>query len=129
MKKRILVCGGRDFGHTPDDRTLFLDTMALHADSPEILIHGCARGADTLADQWASKHAVPVLRFPARWQDEGHAAGPIRNSCMLKLGRPDLVIAFPGGDGTADLVAKARRAGIRVVDVQPCPPRPAPPAP
>ena len=36
---------------------------------------------------------------------------------MLEEGRPDLVIAFPGGRGTADLVARARRAGVEVMEV------------
>jgi hypothetical protein len=38
---------------------------------------------------------------------------------MLDEGKPDLVIAFPGGRGTADMVKKARRAGVEVVEIAP----------
>jgi len=30
---------------------------------------------------------------------------------------PDLVLAFPGGRGTADMVSRARKAGVRVVEI------------
>jgi hypothetical protein len=33
---------------------------------------------------------------------------------MLKEGHPDLVVAFPGGKGTAGMIALARAAGIPV---------------
>ena len=36
---------------------------------------------------------------------------------MLDEGKPDLVIAFPGGRGTADMVRKANRAGVKVVEI------------
>ena len=39
----------------------------------------------------------------------------MRNARMLAEGKPDLVVAFPGGRGTADMVAQARKAGVRVV--------------
>jgi hypothetical protein len=33
---------------------------------------------------------------------------------MIDEGKPDLVIAFPGGRGAADMVSRAIKAGIRV---------------
>ena len=50
--------------------------------------------------------------FPADWKVRGRAAGHIRNQQMLDEGRPHLVVAFPGGRGTADMVRRARAAGI-----------------
>lgn len=47
-------------------------------------------------------------------QKYGKSAGPIRNQTMLDDGKPDLVLAFPGGRGTADMVAKAEKHGIPV---------------
>jgi hypothetical protein len=55
--------------------------------------------------------------FPAQWDRYGEAAGPIRNAWMLEFGKPDLVVAFPGGRGTADMISKARKAGIEVCEV------------
>jgi predicted Rossmann-fold nucleotide-binding protein len=42
----------------------------------------------------------------------------VRNRQMLTEGRPDLVVAFPGGKGTANMVALARKAGVEIVEVQ-----------
>jgi len=61
----------------------------------------------------------------AKWSKHGRAAGPIRNQEMIDECKPDLVVAFPGGRGTADMVRRAKAAGIRVIEVQHNPP-PAP---
>lgn len=78
------------------------------------IIHGGASGADTMAHRWAGMIAKPVDVYPASWCKHGRAAGPIRNQQMIDDGKPDLVIAFPGGKGTADMVRKAEAAGIPV---------------
>jgi len=52
----------------------------------------------------------------ANWAELGRKAGPIRNQQMLDEGKPNLVVAFPGGRGTADIVRRARAAGIEVVE-------------
>lgn len=112
--KRVLVTGGRDF-----TTRAFLDA-ALDRYRQEhgvaLIIHGGARGADALAGRWAQASGVPFVVMPAHWQAAalGKAAGPIRNQWMLDLLHPDVVIAFPGGVGTRDMVARARRAGVDV---------------
>lgn len=78
------------------------------------VIHGAYRGADTLADEWARDHKIKPEPFPADWTRLRGRAGPIRNAKMLAEGKPDLVVAFPGGKGTADMVKKARAAGVPV---------------
>lgn len=113
---RILVCGGRDFA----DRDLVfrtLDALA-HRTIIDAVIEGDARGADRIAGYWARKGRIKNLKFPilpAEWDAYGKSAGPIRNRRMLAEGRPDLVVAFPGGRGTADMVRAARAAGIDVL--------------
>lgn len=110
---RILVCGGRDFS----DRDLVfrtLDALARRA-VIGVVIEGNASGADRIAGYWARKKRIRNLKFPADWKAHGKAAGPIRNRRMLSEGRPDLVVAFPGGRGTADMVSAARKAGVEVM--------------
>lgn len=113
---KVLVCGGRDF----DDYSKVCEVLD-GIDQGHVItqiVHGAARGADRLANQWAFARGVPVNAFAANWESEGRAAGPIRNQRMLDLGKPDLVVAFPGGRGTADMVSRARAAGVEVREVR-----------
>ena len=109
---RVLIAGGRDFA----DRELLFETLdRLHAERRiTVVIHGAARWADTLADEWAKERGIDVNAKPPDWKRHGRAAGPIRNGEMLK-NRPDLVVAFPGGKGTANRVKQATNAGIEIV--------------
>lgn len=109
---RVLVCGGRDY----DDAARV--AAELRKVNPSIIIEGGATGADYCAAHWAAKAGVLVETFAADWKTHGRAAGPIRNQRMIDEGKPDLVIAFPGGRGTADMVRRARKAGIEVRQVR-----------
>lgn len=49
------------------------------------LLHGDCSGADTIANEWAvGKENVKVVKYPANWSEHGKAAGPIRNTSMMK---------------------------------------------
>ena len=111
---RVLVCGGRGFTQMRW-LTRVLDDLD---PKPTLIIQGGGFGADACASEWAYKRDVLERQFPADWKKLGRAAGPIRNQQMLDEGRPDLVVAFPGGDGTADMVRRAKAAGVRVIEVQ-----------
>lgn len=112
---RVLVCGGRDLS---DRGALFATLAAMHAAVPfAVLIHGAAKGADALAGEWAESAGVPVEAYPADWKRFRGSAGPRRNARMLAEGKPDLVVAFPGGTGTANMIGQATAAGVRVVPV------------
>lgn len=112
---RVLVCGGRDFA----DVHLFKAAMdALHARTPiTLIIQGGAQGADKMGGYWATKNAVPCRVFEADWDKHGKGAGHIRNQQMLDEGHPDLVVAFPGGRGTANMIERARKAGVAVNEI------------
>lgn len=113
---RVLVCGGRDF---KDRDAVFAALGAIHGGTPiTVLVHGNAPGADSLADGWAEAHGVTRRPYPADWAKHGRAAGPIRNALMLSDGRPDLVVAFSGWRGTADMVRRAKAVGVSVVEVK-----------
>lgn len=87
-----------------------------------VVIQGGATGADQLARWWCVQRRVPYENYPPDWMKFGRAAGPIRNRRMIEKGQPDIVVAFPGGSGTADLVAKARAAGVKVLEIGEEPP-------
>ena len=91
-----------------------------------LLLHGGARGADAAIGRAAQQLGWSALVMPAQWQLHGRAAGPIRNRELLEqaIARAEalscaaapvsvLVVALPGGAGTASLVREARRMASR----------------
>ncbi len=112
---RVLVCGGRTYQHFYDlNRYL----NSLNKEFPiDIIIHGAAKGADTLAEQWAVSKGKISMSFPAAWDIHGKSAGYKRNAKMLQDGRPNLVVAFPGGKGTENMIKIAEDAGVPVLKV------------
>jgi hypothetical protein len=114
-KQRVLVCGGRNYS---DRGQLFAILDQAHYEIPIVcLIHGAARGADSLAGQWAREHSIPEQRFPADWDKYGKSAGYRRNQRMLLESNPDIVIAFPGGSGTENMKRLARNASVPISTV------------
>lgn len=110
---RVLVCGGRAY---EDRRALNRTLTQLHAEHPiGLVITGGAPGADRLGQRWAEHQRIPVAVYPANWQFVGRSAGPVRNGAMLEFGKPDVVVAFPGGRGTADMVSQATSRGVPVI--------------
>lgn len=128
--KRVLVTGGRKYA----DRDHVFET--LDALQPiEVVIHGAATGADSLARDWAISRGVEHDPHPARWDDLNGVprskikmnvrtkrfynvtAGFERNEEMLRKTCPTHVVAFPGDSGTNDMVHRtilARRHGQEV---------------
>lgn len=110
---RILVCGGRDY---INERKVFA-ILCEYKDIVTVIIHGAQRGADLIAQDWAIINHITDLPFPvtkADWERFGKPAGHMRNKKMLEQGRPDLVIAFPGGPGTANMIAQAEKAHVTI---------------
>lgn len=127
----VLVCGGTRF---TEKSWLYDELDELHRQRKITkIVHGAARGADTFAANWAYDRHVFVQSYPAKWNDidapgavirfrtDGElynaAAGPIRNRFMLDKEKPHLVVAFPGGEGTEDMVAYARKKGVEVKEL------------
>ena len=111
---KVLVCGGRDYS---DRSSLFAALDLIKAATSQMtVIQGGASGADALAREWCKREpSIHMVNEPADWRAHGRAAGPIRNQRMLEH-KPDIVIAFAGGRGTADMVRRAKAAGVPVVE-------------
>ena len=110
---RVLVCGDRNW---TDKELMHRYIGALP--SGTTVMHGGARGADSIAGEIAQSHGLQVELFEADWARYGRGAGPVRNRRMIETG-PDLVLAFhnylwTGSKGTRDCVKRALSAGIHV---------------
>jgi len=132
---RVLVCGGRRY----EDREHVFDTLTRidrNVGHIKVIIHGGQTGADAHGAAWADHNNRLAEEYRADWDNLTHPdaiirthragkrydarAGLRRNQRMLDEGKPNLVVAFQGGDGTRDMVNRARRAGG---DVQKIPER------
>ena len=117
---KVLICGARDY----KDYIRMDDFLDKWIGKISVVIHGGAKGADTMAGEWAKSHGIPVEIYSAQWRRYGRAAGPIRNKQMLNEGKPSMVIAFPGtknfkgvGKGTGNMMKQAIKARIKVIHV------------
>lgn len=114
--RRILVCGGRDF--TDQERAFKILDQSLKTFKEVHLIQGGASGADLCAKNWALSRGIEFTEYPAEWDKYGKRAGYIRNTQMLNEGKPDIVVAFPGGKGTQMMINLAKAANVHVIEVQ-----------
>jgi hypothetical protein len=83
----------------------------------DCVIHGGARGVDRIAGRWARKNGVLEWDFLPEWHRAGTHDGAARNQLMIALALPELVIAFPGGLGTVDMVERAKAAEVEVIEI------------
>lgn len=121
----ILVSGDREWKDEEMIDTVVAGLVARceACNEPVRLIHGAARGADSMVQKWDGVQGVVVDPFPAEWSKyrvpsgRKNPAGAIRNRTMLDE-KPDLVVAFHDdlskSHGTRDCVTEAKIRGIRV---------------
>jgi hypothetical protein len=106
---RLLICGDRRW----------YDKVAIkrvvEKFQPNVIIEGEAPSADSLAREVGEEMNIAVEKYPANWEKFGRAAGPIRNSQMLKEGKPDVVVGFHyninESKGTKNMLAQAKQKG------------------
>jgi hypothetical protein len=128
--RRVLVCGGRGYSNRAH-LFGFLDGLHAHRQVSVVISGRCPTGADFLGEEWAQARGIEVSPFPAPWSDitapgarvktrrdgtqYNALAGFWRNQRMIDEGKPWVVVAFPGGSGTADMVRRARAANVPVI--------------
>ena len=109
----VLVCGGRDFN---DYKFVERELDKLDLSPEDTIVNGDAKGADKLAQIYAFHHGIKYRNFPAQWNKYGASAGPIRNRQMFDETKPNVVVAFPGGRGTFDMVYYALSKNCLVIN-------------
>lgn len=123
---RIAVTGGRGHEITNGEKQFFLDVLLGQRTSRYlVLIHGNAPGVDRRAAELAESWGYPAVPYDAPWDplkkllgeedSRWKAAGHLRNWQLLQAA--DLLVAFPGGKGTANCVRQARELGVEVVEI------------
>ena len=112
---KLIIAGGRDFRdyHLLCDKC---DRLLAHKRNTHkiIIVSGTARGADQLGERYAVEKGFPILRFPADWNKDGNAAGPIRNRQMAESA--DALVAFWDGKsaGTRNMICLALKHNLQI---------------
>lgn len=111
-KFNVIVAGSRDFNDF-ELLTQKLDQLFANR-KPTRILSGAARGADTLAIEYAKLRDIPCRKFPAQWRRWGRRAGMIRNREMLE--HADALVAFWDGEsrGTKHMIDIATEAEIEI---------------
>jgi len=107
----IIVAGGREFTNYPLLRDQ-LDFLFQNLVKEElVIISGTAKGADTLAIQYATERGIKLIKMPANWDKYKKRAGFIRNQEMANIA--DGLVAFWDGRsrGTAHMIETINSMG------------------
>ena len=121
---KVIIAGGREF----HDYELLKRAIKQSGFEITEVVSGGARGADSLGERWAQENNIPIKKFPAKWKElnvKGAVikvnkwgqkynvnAGFMRNEEMAKYA--DALIAVEGGNGTADMVKRAKKHKLKV---------------
>lgn len=99
---RVIVAGGRDVSRAD----VFAQLDIIHAATPiEVIVENGEAGAPALAASWARVRGVSAWRVPADEAQHGAASFALRDCRMMRVCKPDAVLAF---EGDPDLVTMAR---------------------
>jgi hypothetical protein len=111
---RVIIAGSRHI----HDRNVLNEALRScpFLDQIETVFSGGCKGVDRLGEEWARENSKKLVIVRAKWNENGKAAGPLRNSIMAQSA--DALIAIPNPDGpsrgTDDMIKKALRYGLRV---------------
>lgn len=106
---KTIIAGGRHYILSIEDYKL-LDSLPITE-----VISGTAPGADQGGEVWAESKHIKITKFPADWNTHGRAAGPIRNKQMAEYA--DAVVLFPGGRGTKSMLKEAKKAKLKIYNI------------
>lgn len=113
---KLIIAGCRDFC----DRSYIERHVHENFDITEVseIVSGRARGVDTIGEEIAEDHDIPVEPFPPEYDKYRGGAPLVRNTQMADYA--DALLAFPSprSRGTRDMIRKAHEQGLVVVVVE-----------
>lgn len=118
MIRAVIIAGGRSVSLNESQRNALTRLLARFPEA--VVMSGGAKGADTDGIALASGLGLETRVEVADWETYGRSAGARRNAVLVNLAKEAgraVLIAFPGGKGTEDMVVKCRRAGFMILRV------------
>jgi hypothetical protein len=111
---RVIVTGDRHW-YSPDLAGRVLGRLAARYGDALVIVEGGASGVDESFRLACHGLGIAFETHPARWDELGRRAGPLRNAEMVAAGA-GLCLAFhrflAGSKGTRDCCLQAVEAGI-----------------
>ena len=111
---RVIIAGTRSISLTIEEIEAIVQESGFTITR---LVSGMAKGVDTSGVGWARSKNIQVLPYPANWSLHGEKAGPMRNSEMAKAAEALILIWNGESHGSADMLRKALKRGLRVHEV------------
>ncbi len=107
---KVIIAGSRNI----TDYNLVVKAVKESGFTITEVVCGLAKGPDTLGEQYAIEHNIPIAYFPADWNGKGRAAGPLRNEQMGNYA--DALIAVWNGKsrGTKHMIYYSKKKGLMV---------------
>lgn len=95
---KYVIAGSRTIDMGPEKLKRILEVLQIEIHPGfDVIIGGeCPRGPDAAAKAYARWQKIEYAGYPADWDANGKAAGPIRNSLMAKDG--DVLILIWDGE-------------------------------
>lgn len=111
---KLIIAGGREFRDYEymKQECDFMLSVLLETCKVEI-VSGGARGADTLALEYARERGYPVTLMKADWDTHGKSAGYIRNQEMANYATHCLAFWDGKSRGTKHMIDIAQKDGLR----------------
>lgn len=121
--RALIIAGSRDLDEYDEiDRVLVHEAFGRFVAEhfwPDVVFSGMATGADMIGWRLAELHEIPVRAFPVYsrdWSLLGPKAGPLRNQRMVDDAHGLLIVRYPDSRGSADVLRRARKKGIPIID-------------
>ena len=121
---KLAIVGSRDVQETEENLTTLLEYLSHVYFVWEVIdeiVSGGARGADSLAEQAASRLLVPCKVFPANWDNLGKRAGFARNQLIADCADAGIALLskpLTESNGTCHTVNMLRQQGKNVLIVR-----------
>lgn len=110
---KVIIAGGRDIWLEPDELECLISDSGFGISE---VVCGMAKGIDKSGKNWAQAARVPVKYFPADWEANGNAAGPIRNKQMAEYADALILLWDGKSRGSASMLRLAKEAGLKIYE-------------
>lgn len=113
----MIIAGSRTLDLGPDFIAQYLGSTGWNSTVINEVVSGTANGVDKTGEQFADMCLIPVKHFPADWENNGKAAGPIRNRQMANYADALLLIWDGESRGSANMKSEMCKLGKPVYEI------------